>query len=404
MCGIFGVIGGKDPMQKRMLAVLNQTRGSDGIGFMYDGKRMRCKESISDAIIEKRIQKEVWNAEVFLGHTRGASRAYGIGGTEKKNTHPFRSGDITGAHNGCVSGWKSVIDKHKKEHKEVDEFTVDSQVIIWGLDKFGIDFFEQIDGYGAVWWLDKKHPDQIRFWLYNQSFYIGYGDDGSIAFSSLGNHLKMCGFKRVSKMKDEGQRMYLDIPERRFCELAEDMKPKVVPITTTSQQHLRGAHEWSRASVRYNNKQTGTTSSYSGVEKFEISELLKFNIVINRALFANRLMQWCSVCNDAILQCNSKETEMKNSIIICPRCQGNTIAMTSVELGVVQNRLSLLGHSHPLNETLDEFIDELSKGEEEGSKEESKLEDEQKGTEGVKTTEIVPYTIGTPELSFQGIS
>ena len=66
--------------------------------------------------------------------------------------------------------------------------------------------------------------------------------------------------------------------------------------------------------------------------------------------------------------------------------------------------MSLLGHTHPLNETLDEFIDELSKGEEEGSKEESKLEDEQKGTEGVKTTEIVPYTIGTPELSFQGIS
>lgn len=213
MCGICGIVNGKHPHQKRLLSILNESRGKDSVGFWTDGKRTRVAESITTAITEKRVPSYVWDSEVFLCHTRAASG--GVGGNAKENTHPFKSGHITGAHNGYISNWKDLKDEHKAKYPHIDDYNVDSQMIFFMVNTFGHEGLKKLQGRAAAWWVDDREPDKFFIWLHGGDLFM-YEDkkDKVLAFSSQGDHLRLAGFtKKVSKLKAEGQLIYVDTKE-----------------------------------------------------------------------------------------------------------------------------------------------------------------------------------------------
>ena len=368
MCGIYGVIGGTIPYQKRMLATRNESRGTDGVGFIYTGRdeklhRTRSEKSITDAIVDGRIPKDVWDAHVFLGHTRGASTGWGIGGVKKENAHPFINGKITGAHNGCVQGWKDIVRKHEKEHAVLKTFTVDSQVIFWGLDHFGVDFFKEIEGYGAVWWLDSDNPTEIRFWIYKQDFSIGFGEDGSAAFSSSGEDLRVCGFKKVEKLNDNGQLVKLDLEKREFVSFADPIEPK--ERTLVGNFHGMG-WEGAYGHCGYGSTSSSTTPTRTiqSTNKYEMSELMKITMSMNTLLYAKRDMRWCMHCMDVIMQPNCKEIVLEDGKVLCPVCNKESGDMDEDQFKLMQLRLELLGYEHPEQSDF-EFMTNLEEEEEE---------------------------------------
>lgn len=213
MCGICGTFGG-NAIQNRLLALLNHDRGPQSVGFLVSGdnktfKRYRFAESIIDATKSGRISKGIWEAKTFLCHTRAASPAWNIGGTKKENTHPFRCGHIIGAHNGYISNWDDLQKENKEKYPEVAKYEVDSQMIIFLLDKFGYKALAQLRGYASVWWMDDRITDKVFLWIWNQDLHIAKSPH--VAFSSDGDHLRLAGYSKISKLKSNGQFCSIDI-------------------------------------------------------------------------------------------------------------------------------------------------------------------------------------------------
>lgn len=166
MCGLFGcktnqsfnsqLTNTQKTQKKRVieaLALAMQSRGKDstGIAFVDDGKFNLVKDiHAANLFIDfKKVQKRLEeNSPLIIGHTRWAS----VGEVSKENAHPFRKGQIIGAHNGGVSNYLQ-IDK---------EVSVDSEVIFKLLKDSNNDFresFKKLSGNFAITWsyLDEKN-------------------------------------------------------------------------------------------------------------------------------------------------------------------------------------------------------------------------------------------------------
>ena len=209
MCGIFGVITPQKGVlrgEKRMLALLNEDRGTDSVGFYADGVRMRVPERVGLALRHRRIPNDLWNAATLLGHTRAKSPASGA--ANKSNAHPFRIGNIVGAHNGFIANWKDLIADEKLPGG--NNFNVDSQVIFSLLDvQDDLSVLEKLRGHGAAWWVDKRRPGEVFLWCSKQVLHmapIKAGDEIGLAFSSEGEHMSMSGIcSKPIKLKPNGQ-------------------------------------------------------------------------------------------------------------------------------------------------------------------------------------------------------
>lgn len=150
MCGLFGAIGKNfNPQIIRILAVLNESRGSDAFGF-FDSKGRWVRQA-TDPI--KCLQtpsfcgflqtNDTW---LMAGHTRHASQFNGRDKTE--NAHPFRYDSILGSHNGFVCTKESTTN-----------YDVDSMMIFDLLNQHASDYqqaLQDIDGYWGLSWFDAK--------------------------------------------------------------------------------------------------------------------------------------------------------------------------------------------------------------------------------------------------------
>lgn len=199
MCGIFGAFTENEVYRKKLLAVLNVSRGDDSCGFWDGTSRLRFHGSIIDALSGGHIKDNIFASNVFLGHTRNAS----VGTVNKENAHPFRVGHIVGAHNGTLRNWWDLKNELAKEDGDVSKFEVDSQLIFYIINKFGYKGLSRVVGKAAVWWVDDREPESVYFWIWNQT--LAVAKSPFVAFSSDGDHLKACGFKNVYNVKDDGQ-------------------------------------------------------------------------------------------------------------------------------------------------------------------------------------------------------
>ncbi len=141
MCGIYGIAKSPTPYTKRQhklvkkvlreIAVDSQTRGSHSSGIAKVGASTRIYKSLLPS--EKFVDSKEYNdavkslldtSYILLGHTRFATE----GAIVKSNAHPFRVGDVVGAHNGCVYNIKEMQSKLDKQ------CPVDSQLIFKSID------------------------------------------------------------------------------------------------------------------------------------------------------------------------------------------------------------------------------------------------------------------------------
>ena len=136
MCGIYGIAKSPTPYTGRQLKVVkkvlreiaidSETRGSHSSGIAKVGANTRIYKSLlpsSKFVDTKEYNQSVKSLKdesyILLGHTRFATE----GAIVKSNAHPFRVGDVVGAHNGCVYNIEEMQGKLDKQ------CPVDSQLI-----------------------------------------------------------------------------------------------------------------------------------------------------------------------------------------------------------------------------------------------------------------------------------
>lgn len=155
MCGIFGYSfkPGAVPEYKRgiltaTLARLNDDRGghSWGIVGVPESGAVDIQRGLGDLAPNS---FEVAQYTTVYAHTRFAT----LGSIKIENAHPFEMGKIVGAHNGMVYNHKSLSDLYGRD------FDVDSMHLFAHLD-LDLDFGD-INGYGAIEWINKDEPARI---------------------------------------------------------------------------------------------------------------------------------------------------------------------------------------------------------------------------------------------------
>jgi len=137
MCGIFGYIG-KIPAEHQkaafafltQLAIETQRRGNHAAGFAALDKNgaisgLKYAGPMTDLIKYESMFKELAKElpDIFIGHTRWATTGPA---SIPKNNHPFYQDDWTIVHNGHISGWYGLAQKHKFKM----ESDTDSEVIV----------------------------------------------------------------------------------------------------------------------------------------------------------------------------------------------------------------------------------------------------------------------------------
>ena len=141
MCGIYGIAKSPTPYTKRQhkivkkvlreIATDSETRGSHSSGIAKVGTSTRVYKSLlpSSKFVDSKeynnaVKSLIDESYILLGHTRFATE----GAIVKSNAHPFRVGDVVGAHNGCVYNIKEMQSKLDKQ------CPVDSQLIFKSID------------------------------------------------------------------------------------------------------------------------------------------------------------------------------------------------------------------------------------------------------------------------------
>ena len=236
MCGIFGFIdkdNKTDPLQRKLLASLNASRGEDGTGFVVrkggKTKWWKTQDCVTDVLCYN-AGSSWWEAPMLLGHTRRASKAYGIGGVKKENAHPFSYRGVIAAHNGFVSNWRRIEARFK------GKMDVDSEIFP-RIVRHEIDMLSEIEGKAAVWWVD-RNDENVYAWIWNQDFAVFEGD-GFAVFSSDVAHLKGAGFQGYT-LEGDGQiiRIKPDGQVHKISKKAGKSPPKVevMGFRSTSQE------------------------------------------------------------------------------------------------------------------------------------------------------------------------
>lgn len=110
----------------------------------------------------------------YIGHNRAKT----IGEATKKNAHPFRHGDIVGAHNGTLLHSA----KNKLEGRD-QRFDTDSEGIFYNLDVNGIDdTTDKLHGAWALTWFNIAN-DRLYMTRNNQrDLYYCYSEDRKLIF------------------------------------------------------------------------------------------------------------------------------------------------------------------------------------------------------------------------------
>lgn len=90
---------------------------------------------------------------IVLGHTRQAVASLNNSSLDEA-AHPFKFGEVVGAHNGMIFNWREL----EKELKPDKPFIVDSEAIFAMLDasKKPVPALEKLDGYFALEWIRRK--------------------------------------------------------------------------------------------------------------------------------------------------------------------------------------------------------------------------------------------------------
>ena len=190
MCGI---IGGTAPVEFdqsdiKILFMMAMERGKDSCGIVNFDTEEIFKEVGNS---REFCTNDLSGYKTWIGHTRAKT----TGAVTNRNAHPFRYGNITGAHNGMISNYYGL-----KSEEEID-INVDSEIIFHLINKYGLkNALPKLRGSLAIAWFE---DDALNLYRYNNPISIAPYNGGWV-FASLGSYLRV-----------------LDIPNEDIISLSE---------------------------------------------------------------------------------------------------------------------------------------------------------------------------------------
>lgn len=170
-----------------LLALGNDTRGGDSWGLTYpNASGVRVVKGLGDLFKHKQLKSLAFMA--MVGRTMMVHHRSGrMGGVSVETSHPFRVGDIEGAHNGMIYNWNAMQTKYP----DYKNFKVDSNVLIGHIAKHRD--LGELDGYGAVEYVDTKNDPTAVFLgkiTGSGDLYAATVDKFGVVWSSARNHLE----------------------------------------------------------------------------------------------------------------------------------------------------------------------------------------------------------------------
>lgn len=188
MCSIIGAsgIGTIEPKLVKTLYMIAEERGGHGCGYT-DGVIVDKDTSKANEYIVSRFSEPV---PEFIGHTRYKT----VGVSHKDNNHPFQFTNVVGVHNG------TIYNKAELEKEYNTSFEVDSQMLYWMINKFGLKrTLPKLVGKVAVAFWDKEKI--LTLYRFDRPLSIGY-KDGMLFYASLGRYLKAIGCTKIKEIPE----------------------------------------------------------------------------------------------------------------------------------------------------------------------------------------------------------
>lgn len=244
MCGIFGwqikgnagLPAGCREVLAGALATANSLRGAASWGMYFrKGQERTISKSVGD-IADVSAISQIGHYNLVMAHTRYPT----LGKVTKENAHPYEVGSIILAHNGMVYNHHD-LDKKYNRSCEVDSMHLAHHMN----EKLS---FDEIEGYGAIEWVEKKHPDDV---------YLSRLNNGSLAVYGLKKYGQQVGtvwssdYKHAEAAIDAARLdayAYEDLPEGHVFQVSKGRlfkteRPKLM-LKSRTYTYTSGSTDW----------------------------------------------------------------------------------------------------------------------------------------------------------------
>ena len=196
MCGLIGFSGKENFNTEKigMLLLYNDIRGGHSTGIWTNEKDnivVNTGTAAEDFLPDFKINP----ATMFIGHTRFAT----MGARSKENAHPFRYGNVIGAHNGTINNCRLICTKYDVNY--IDDVDVDSQSLFMLLDKLqNEEILEKYKGAAAILFT-RSDGSLYAYRDSERPLFRGETDEG-IYLSSIESSLKTIGCIRIKSLAE----------------------------------------------------------------------------------------------------------------------------------------------------------------------------------------------------------